>query len=525
MLVARSNDRFLRSTNRREFICPILIIVIIGVSFLIAAGQDPDVHFEGLVNGVRVNLSEGAVSFERNNSRDPLTSGLELQDGDQIISERSARAEVLLQPGNYLRLASDTQLKFMSTAYDRIRLQLTSGSMSFELLNDPWVSPMTEAVGHYDLIRVITPLGEILVVQPGVMRISISADHTLEVIVRSGSAIYDGQIIKGKKVGIKKNGALVISDRDPKSEDDFDSWCRSRAELLVKANRSLKKDPLWIKTHEDGKEPVVDFDDAEESSSRSPYVVSAKPGTVIFADTAVEILHGKDDWQGVDEKTALQTQDRLRTGPFSRTELSIFPDISLRLDGNSELLLDALTDEGVAVRLIRGSMIVDAAIFNQKNLPPIRIGGVSTVIGIVDDGNYRVDVTSKGEQLTVRKGKVSLSGRSVSGCRTIIDTAVTDCGKRRNDTFDYWSQSRGEGLSLTGRAKASSLLRRRKTDLRERGFWYLVTGTQQFTFVPFYVKSFQSPYGGEYSVALTSKQMPWRMPRPFGNPFPGRPFP
>src|SRR6185369_13369264 len=161
-----------------------------------------------------------------------------------VFSERSSRAELLLQPGNYLRLASDTQLKFLSTAYDKLRLELASGSVNFELLNDPWVSPLTEAVGRYDLIRTVTPAGEILIVQPGVIRISVAADNSVEVLVRNGTAILDGQFIKSKKVGRKKNGVLTISDSNPKTEDDFDIWCRSRAEQLVKANRALKKDPL-----------------------------------------------------------------------------------------------------------------------------------------------------------------------------------------------------------------------------------------------------------------------------------------
>jgi len=109
----------------------------------------------------------------------------------------------------------------------------------------------------------------------------------------------------------------------------------------------------------------------------------------------------------------------------------------------------------------------------------------------------------------------------------MVNAVVSDCGKKRNDNFDYWSQSRGEGVAFNGRALASALLKRRKTDLRDRGFWYLVASAQQFTFVPFNLKTFQSPYGGEYSVALSSKQMRWRMPmpRPLGNPFPGRRFP
>jgi len=526
MLVARSNDRF-RRFNLKEFICLLLLIVATDLWSQLTVGQDKDGTFEGLVNGVRVNLFEGTVSFDRDNSQEKVSTGLELHDGDRVVSASSSRAEVLLQPGNYMRLAGETQVQFLSTAYDRLRLQLNAGALNFELLNDPWVAPLTEAVGRYDLIRVITPSGEILIVQPGVMRINLASDNSVEVVVRSGTAIFDGQFIKSKKIGVKKNGVLTISDRNPKLEDDFDSWCHSRAEELIKTNRALKKDPLWIKTHEDGKEPAVDYDDSEEPATGGAYVVSARPGTVLFADTGVELIHDKHDWQAVDEKTELQPQDRLRTEPFSRLELSIFPDIILRLDGNSELLLDALTNEGVTLRLVRGSMIVDAAIFNQKNLPPIKIGGVSTIVTIVDNGTYRVDSKSRDEQITVREGKVLLSGRSVGGCRSIVNTVVSDCGKKRNDNFDYWSQSRGEGVAFNGRALASALLKRRKSDLRDRGFWYLVSSAQQFTFVPFNLKTFQSPYGGEYSVALSSKQMRWRMPmpRPLGNPFPGRRFP
>jgi len=523
MLVARSNDR-----DIRELICLALICLVISLTPPAAAKQDPNINFEGLVKGVRINVWEGVASFEHGNARDKVTTGLVIEDGDRVFTERSSRTEILLQPGNYLRLASETEVKFLSTVYDKVRLELASGSIDFELLNDPWVSPLTEAVGRYDLIRTVTPAGEILIVQPGVIRISVAADNSVEVLVRNGTAILDGQFIKSKKVGRKKNGVLTISDSNPKTEDDFDIWCRSRAEQLVKANRALKKDPLWIKTHEDGKEPSINFEDLPDKDKvGSPYVVSARPGTVVFGDRGVEILHGKNDWQAVDEKNDLQAQDRLRTGPFSRVELSVFPDILLRLDGNSELLLDALSNEEVTLRLIHGAMIVDAAIFNQKNLPPIRIGGESILTTILDKGTYRVDVTSRAEQVTVREGKVLFSGRSVGGCRTIANSVVSDCGKKRNDNFDYWSQSRGEGLNFNGRAMASSLLRGRKTDLRERGFWYLVAGSQQFTFVPFYVKNFQSPYGGEYSVALTSKQMPWRMPMPrtFGNPFPGRRYP
>src|SRR6185369_18050892 len=126
MFVARPNDLIIPALILHGVIC-------LGLALTPSARpkQDPNINFEGLVRGVRMNVWDGAVSFERNNARDKATTGLVIEDGDRVFSERSSRAELLLQPGNYLRLASDTQLKFLSTAYDKLCLELASGSVNF----------------------------------------------------------------------------------------------------------------------------------------------------------------------------------------------------------------------------------------------------------------------------------------------------------------------------------------------------------------------------------------------------------
>jgi hypothetical protein len=518
---------FLNSRNRYFWRTSlVLLISVLGLCSSTGKGQDPNVNFEGLVDGVRVNIVEGTVFRAHDDARENLATGLVIGDGDRISTEQTSRSEILLQPGNYLRLSSDTHLRLLSSSYDKLRFELNSGTINFELVGDPWTHQASDSISLYDLIRVITPSGEVLVSQPSIIRINVSKDGSTEIIVRRGEAIFDGQYVKAKRAVVKKNNLLTITERDPKLEDDFDAWCRSRAELLVKANRALKKDPLWLKTHEEGKEPLIGRgSDSEDSSSTSPYVVSAKPGVIILVDAGVEILRTGSEWKDFGEDTQLKVTDRLRTGPYCRLELAIFPDIQLRLDGNSELLLEEFTNEGVTLKLARGAMIIDAAVFNQKNLPPIKIGGMSTVATIVSSGNYRVDVRAQTENITVRDGKVNFSGRSVGGCRTIANGVTSECDKKRNDNFDYWSQSRGEGQSFSGRVMATALVRSRKRELRDRGFWYRPVDSQQFTFVPYYTKTFESPYGGGYSVALAPSQLPRMMPtrRP-GSRFPDRPI-
>ena len=244
-----------------------------------------------------------------------------------------------------------------------------------------------------------------------------------------------------------------------KLEDSFDGWGRERADQLVDANRLLKHESPWAKDRKEGEETSVDLPQEDDKTKSARYVVSARPGTVTFVEAGVEFSRPLKEWEPLTEKSKLEAGDKLRTSANTFAELTMLPDISLRIDSKSEILFEELSNESISLKLLQGSAILDVARFDGKEGPPIRLAGPSTSVTIADDGIYRIDIKSKGNEITVRDGKVFVKGRSVGSCKKIAAETVFDCDKKGTDNFDVWSESsrrrqalRRKRCNLNGRA-------------------------------------------------------------------------
>jgi len=171
-------------------------------------------------------------------------------------------------------------------------------------------------------------------------------------------------------------------------------------------------------------------------------------------------------------------------------------------------LFSDLSNDAVSLKLLRGSAILDIARFDRKLVGQITISGPSKSAVLDDQGNYRIDVRSDGEAITVRQGKVIFRERLVGACKRIAGDTVADCEKRHYDNFDFWSEHRGEGQMYNGRvtiAVVNQLTRVRRTRFRNTGFWFQQPGQMSYTFVPFTSLLYKSPYGGSYSTALSPR--------------------
>ena len=96
------------------------IVVISGMVFLsclIATGQKVE-SFEGFMTGIRANAVSGEVSFQNKDGKFPLESSLRLEQGDFIRTSIDAYAEILLQPGNYLRVGSETECQILNDQHE-----------------------------------------------------------------------------------------------------------------------------------------------------------------------------------------------------------------------------------------------------------------------------------------------------------------------------------------------------------------------------------------------------------------------
>jgi hypothetical protein len=464
--------------------------------------------FDGFVTGIRANAVNGEVFYQRSDGKFPIEPSARLEQGDFIRSGAGAYAELLLQPGNYLRVGSETECQLFSDQHDKMRLKLNRGALIIELL-----SRETDYYGSAswpeatELIRVITPDAEVFINRPGVFRINTTASGRTEVVVRDGETVLNGYRVKKARRAVAANGNVNVTEIDVKVEDNFDTWSRERAVQRVQENKLLKKEAPWAKSIKRG-DVEIEVPEEDENENTRGRVISARPGAVNFVEDGVEFSRDAKDWQPLDEKSQLEAGDKVRTARNSFAELMLFPDMYFRIDASSEVLFDELSNDSVSVRVVRGSAILEVARFDRKLLPQITIGGPSTSAVINDNGNYRVDTRDSGNTISVRDGKVIFNQRSVGSCKIIANAGISDCDKKPKDNFDYWSQHRGEGEMYNGQATvamASFLARVRQYRYKRAGFWYQRPGQTSCTFVPFTSQIFRSPYGGSYSTALAPR--------------------
>lgn len=475
-----------------------------------ATNAQREESLEGFISGVRANAVKGDVTYQRDQGKFPLEAGLRLQEGDFIRSGFDDYAEVLLQPGNYLRVGGDTECRIFSDPHDKMRLKLDRGSINVEILSNDWDGYTWFPIEHtYELIRVITPNAEVYITEPGIFRINTSPGGNTEVIAREGSVVINGRRVKEKRRAIAYGPNVTITEANMKLQDDFDAWSRARADVSVKANRLLKDEAPWSRNRKEGQETTVELPEEAEKQS-SPYIVSAKPGAINFVEAGVEVSQEQKEWEPLTEKVELESGDKLRTHEYSFVELMMLPDMYLRINAQSEISLERLSNESISLKVLRGSAILEVARFERKLVPEIAFGGQSTSVFIADEGNYRVDVKPHGEEILIREGKVVYKGRSVSSCRKVAGGQVYDCERKRTDNFDFWSHYRGEGVYFNGRMSvdmATHLSRARRGRFKNTGFWYQNPGQTSYTFVPFTSTRFRSPYGGYYSTVLSPRRI------------------
>jgi hypothetical protein len=198
-----------------------------------------------------VNRADGTVYVLRHDSEDGqpgrASLGTQLRDGDRLSTDANSRAEILLNPGSYLRLDEKSEVRALSTSLSETRFELLKGSMIVE------VGQMEKKTA----IELVTPNGTLSIAKDALIRVDAKTAATW-VAVRQGE-IYLGaravaladegkaKIKRGKLVRLTGGNAqpdIAKLDRDA-AADSFDAWSFSRAQTLVAANlSSLRRNSL-----------------------------------------------------------------------------------------------------------------------------------------------------------------------------------------------------------------------------------------------------------------------------------------
>ena len=220
------------------------------MSFLLALGLCVVANAQYLISTKAgfVNRVEGEVNILRadgeNGEKGRASLGTQMRAGDRLSVAANGFAEALLNPGSYLRLSENTEIRAVNIDFDSVRFELIKGSVIAEIGQIDKKTP----------IEIVTPHGALTIAKAGLSRIDAKGSAT-QVAVRQGeihlgtrgdfTANQSLKIKRGKVLtltGSAQPGPSDIAKLDQDAIDKFDTWSFNRAEALTAANvRALSR--------------------------------------------------------------------------------------------------------------------------------------------------------------------------------------------------------------------------------------------------------------------------------------------
>jgi len=184
-----------------------------------------------------VNFVSGTVTVDRTAGKSGhLVKGDKLEIGDKVTTGSDGKAEILLNPGSYLRLGPTSAFQFKTTTLDDLQIDLNSGSAMFEVF-------ATEDF----IVTVSTPKSKLLLIDSGVYRVDVTAGGEGKIAVWKGKAQLGDDTLAMVKSGREAvldgaQASIVKFDRDDK--DELESWSKDRAKELAKITGRLQRDNM-----------------------------------------------------------------------------------------------------------------------------------------------------------------------------------------------------------------------------------------------------------------------------------------
>jgi hypothetical protein len=212
-----------------SILCSVLLLL---TACVVATAQNRE-RFGISAKAGGVNAVSGQVMVKRaGQAPQLLTSQDDLASGDVVNTATGSQAEILLNPGTYLRLAEKSEFELVDNSLDNLLVKLTKGSA------------IIEATGPGEIqlhIPIITEQKRMTIVRAGIYRINVTPGST-ELFVRKGRISLgpnrDDVVKSGKKVTFSSAGQS-IAKLEKTDADEFDNWSKTRGETLARANVKL----------------------------------------------------------------------------------------------------------------------------------------------------------------------------------------------------------------------------------------------------------------------------------------------
>jgi hypothetical protein len=177
-----------------------------------------------------VNHLQGSVTIDRVAGKSGLLlKGDSIGVGDRVTTGADGRAEILLNPGSYLRVAENSSFEFKTTSLEDLEVSVIRGSVMLEVFaaNDFRVAVNTPKE-KYDLI------------ETGVYRVDVAADGNGRIEVWKGKAEVGDETLKGGRTASSLDGQTAVAKFDRDDRDEFETWSRERAKELAKGTKDLR---------------------------------------------------------------------------------------------------------------------------------------------------------------------------------------------------------------------------------------------------------------------------------------------
>jgi hypothetical protein len=204
------------------------------LAVLVCAGQAQNREKFGIsARAGGVNSVSGRVMVTRTGQAAQLLSSQDdLVSGDVVTTGAGSQAEILLNPGSYLRIAESTEFVLVDNSLNNLVVKLVKGSA------------IIEASGGDDAnlkINVEANQQRLVIIRGGIYRINVQP-NSAELLVRKGRVLPSsgtGEVVKGGTKVSYTTGAPLTAKLTKQDQDDFDLWSKKRAETLARANQKI----------------------------------------------------------------------------------------------------------------------------------------------------------------------------------------------------------------------------------------------------------------------------------------------
>ena len=162
-----------------------------------------------------------------------LTAGHKLSAGGELRTLENGRAELLLNPGSYLRLAENSLVRFIRTGYATMKFEILRGEI---ILESAAFNPTIHS------LSISSPAGDFQVAAKGLYRLSL--EPRLRVSVYKGALEWMGNNRKRRRLEAGRSYQVEaatsrLHSGKLRKKDDLNQWSRKRAQQLAQSNSLL----------------------------------------------------------------------------------------------------------------------------------------------------------------------------------------------------------------------------------------------------------------------------------------------